>query len=164
MDISFFFSLLLVKDLHNDSLDKIIFPVEINTNPGSRRHCLSVTSSFQYWFYLHSASSSKHQSFCSLLRSLERKIGCKQKMFLNDSWTVAGLHHIMVDVCHNYTNHLLVEYLVSYLTALRQPKLSVQPFTHLWKAALVVLLPLEMDQYLNALKSAYVIEKPTVSN
>lgn len=88
-------------------------------------------------FYLHSASSSKHHLFCSLLRSLERKIECKQKIFFNHGWSVTGLHHIVVDVCHNYTNHLLLEYLLSYLTALRQAKLSVQPLAHLWKAALV---------------------------
>lgn len=78
--------------------------------------------------FLHSTSS-KHHSFCSLLRSLERKIEYKQKIFRNHRWIVAGLHHTVVDVYHNYTNHLLLEYLVSYHTALRQPRLSVQPFS-----------------------------------
>lgn len=76
--------------------------------------------------YLHSTSSSTHRSFCSLLRHSERKTEFKQKILLNHGRTVAGLHHITVDLCHNNTSHLFVKYSVScHPTALRQFRLSL---------------------------------------
>lgn len=76
--------------------------------------------------YFNSTFSSKHHWFCSLLWHSERKIECKQRIFLNDGLTVAVLYHIMVDLCHNNTSHLFVKYLVScHPAALRQFRLSV---------------------------------------